>query len=422
MRPRRDALLLLVGSASQDLAFRVAQVALPLVVLAETGSVSAMGLVAGCQGLPLLISPWWARRVRQLVSSGRALALVAMLDAFALCIVPVAAQTGTLTIGVLAATGLLLGIGETLGYPGRAALLADVGDRLRPDGAVILLTRQDLLRRLGSILGPALGGVAVSAGLTVGLLWLQAASVLAAGLLAWPVAGESASTPDPADAPDAVAPGIRDALATRPEVRAGWWMRGASCLTWFSFPLGLAVLGAEAGRPGVLYAIGMSGYGVGSVLGTFVAIRLVRHFPTATLARAGWGTSGAAWMAMALDPRPVMLAATAAVAAGSLVVGITAVNATITKTSRGAERRALLSGQTVVVSAGVALGMLVGGSIIAACGVRTTMFGCGVLVAVTALAAYSPPRTTRVTGCVNSPNSKPRRSSDFGSATPSEVG
>lgn len=382
--PRRDALLLLAGSASQDLAFRVANVALPLVVLAETGSVSAMGLVAGCQGMPLLVSPWWARRVRQWVGSGRALAVVAILDAVALCIVPFAAQAGVLTIGVLALTGLLLGIGETLGQPGRTALLADVGDRIGPDGAVVLLTRQDLLRRAGSIVGPAAGGAAVGAGLTVELLWLQAAAVLGAGLLAWPVLGE----PGPATTEgDVAAPSIREALATRPEVRAGWWMRGASCLTWFSLSLGLAVLGVEEGRPGTLYAIGMSGYGVGSVLGTFVAIRLVRRFSTAALASAGWATSGVAWMAMAIDPRPIAIAAGAAVGAGSLVVGITAVNAAITTSSTGAVRRTLLSGQTVVVSAGVAAGMLVGGSIIAACGVRPTLFACGVLVTATALAA-----------------------------------
>lgn len=387
--PRRDALLLLTGSASQDLAFRVAQVALPLVVLAETGSVSAMGLVAGCQGLPILASPWWARRVRQLVGSGRALALVAILDALALCIVPLAVEAGVLTVGVLALTGLLLGIGETLGHPGRTALLADVGDRIGPDGAVVLLTRQDLLRRAGSIVGPAAGGIAVGAGLTVELLWLQAAAVLGAGLLVWPIQGEPGTATTEGDA---AAPGIREALATRPEVRAGWWMRGASCLTWFSLSLGLAVLGVEAGRPGELYAIGISGYGVGSVLGTFVAIRLVRRFSTAALASAGWATSGVAWMAMALDPRPIAIAASAAVGAGSLVVGITAVNAAITTSSAGAVRRTLLSGQTVVVSAGVSAGMLVGGSIIEMCGVRPTMFACGVLVTATALAAR--PRAT----------------------------
>ena len=42
---------------------------------------------------------------------------------------------------------------------------------------------------------------------------------------------------------------------------------------WFAFALGLAILGAETGRPGQLVAAGMAGYGIGFIpgLGDFVA-------------------------------------------------------------------------------------------------------------------------------------------------------
>jgi hypothetical protein len=109
MRARRDALFLLAGSGVSDLAFRIAQVALPLVVLHETGSVAATGLAGGASGIPVLLSPWWARRARQWVDSGPRLATVACVQAFALAMIPAAAALGVLRPEVLIVGGLLLG-------------------------------------------------------------------------------------------------------------------------------------------------------------------------------------------------------------------------------------------------------------------------------------------------------------------------
>lgn len=381
MKPQLAAAFLLSGSATQDLAFRMAQVALPLVVLDRTGSVALTGLVAGAEGLPVLVSPWWARTVRQWVHTGRHLTVVALLDTVALSVVPAAAVLDRLSAWVLVTAGLLLGIGETLGGPGRAALLTEIGDRLGPDRGVALLTCQDLLRRVGMVVGPGLGALAVAAGLTVDLLWLEAAAVLAAGLLAWPVPGQvTPETLEPS------APAIRPMLARRPDVLAGWLMRGVSCLTWFAFTLGLAVLGAQLGHPGILYGWGMVGYGAGSILGTLVAVRVVSRVRVLTAARVAWTVAGSAWVVMGVRPSAPVVAAAAALAGGFVVVGITAVNAAITRSSSGAARRTLLSGQTVVVSASSSAGMLVGGAVLAVLGVRATLVVAGLLVSVMALA------------------------------------
>ena len=377
---------MLVGGAMSDLAFRVAQVALPLVVLQETGSVAATGLVAGCEGLPVLLSPWWARRLRHWVSSGHGLAAVAVLDTVALSVVPVAAGTHRLTPVVLALAGLLLGLGEALGAPGRSALLAEVGDRLGGDRAVTLLTWQDLLRRCGMVVGPGLGGAAVAAGVTYQLLWLQAASVLVAGLLAWPVGGRPG--------PELVrAPAIRPSLTGRPAVLAGWTIRAAGCFCWFAFTLGLAVLGAQQGRPGVLFAAGMTGYGIGAVIGTAVAVAAVRRFATLSLARLAWSGVGLAWVAMGVCSRPAAVGVFAAGAGASVVIGIAAVTAEITRSSAGAVRRTLLAGQAAVVTASSSAGMLVGGPVLAAVGVRPTLVVTGVLIA--AVAVVAPAVVTR---------------------------
>src|SRR5689334_19496202 len=121
---------------------RITQVALPLVILRETGSVGATGLVGGAAGVPVLLSPWWARKARQWVDSGPRLALVALVTAMALASVPAAAGLGLLTPELLVLSGLLLGCGTALSDPGRSALLADTGDRWGAGRAVLLLTWQ----------------------------------------------------------------------------------------------------------------------------------------------------------------------------------------------------------------------------------------------------------------------------------------
>lgn len=381
MRPRIEAVCLLTGSATADLATRLAQVALPLVVLAETGSVAATGLVAGASGIPVLVSPWWARRARHWIDSGPRLAMIAIVEAVALALVPAAAALGLLDPVVLAISGLLLGTGEALSGPGRAALIADVGDRTGPDRAVALLTIQDGLRRFTMVVGPPVAAIAIGVGLTLDLLWMQAAVVLTTGLLAVPV--RAAEPTGEASVPP---PRVREVVASRPEVRWGWVLRGTGCVTWFAFSLGLSVLGVRHGRPGVYLAAGMSGYGVGAVAGTAIAVRLVRRHRPLVLACFAWTTVGLCWLALGLYAVPVTVTVVASMAGLAVAVGIAAISATITRSSVGAERRTLLAGQTVVVNAGSAGGMLLGGPLIAAIGPEPTLVATGIATAIVGFA------------------------------------
>jgi predicted MFS family arabinose efflux permease len=130
----------------------------------------------------------------------------------------------------------------------------------------------------------------------------------------------------------------------------------------------------------------MTGYGVGSLLGTLIAVPIVTRTPVLSTARVSWTVAGGAWVMMGAWPATPVVTATAALAGSFAVVGITAVNAAITRSSSGAERRTLLSGQTVVVSAASSAGMLVGGTVIAALGVQATLLVAGLLVSAVALA------------------------------------
>jgi len=377
MGPRRVAVLLLSGIALTDLAFRVAQVAVPLVVLAETGSAAATGLAAGATGIPVLLSPWWARRARQRVRTARRVALLYVGEAAALAVVPAAAALHGLTWPVLLVSGLALGCVEALSGPGRNGLLADLGDRLGEDRALGLLTVRDFFRRVGMVTGPALGGVVVAAGGGLVLLWAEVAAVLVSAALASLV--RATAGPAPRNEP---APTIWHAVRTRPDVLAGWVTRGTGCAMWFGFTLGLSLLGAERGRDGIYLATAMTAYGVGSLVGTTLAVPLLRRLPVLPTIVAAWTVTGAAWVAMGLWSTQVVIAL-ASVAAGVVVsVGNAGVTAQITRASVGADRRTLLAGQSVVVNASSSGGLLVGGAVLALLGPEHTLVVTGALTAV----------------------------------------
>ncbi|MFD3401600.1 MFS transporter [Kribbella sp. NPDC058693] len=378
MKARFEALALLAGSGTADFAMRITQVALPLVILRETGSVAATGLVGGASGIPVLLSPWWARKARQWVDSGPRLAVVALVTAIALASVPAAAGLGLLTPELLVFSGLLLGCGTALADPGRSALLADTGDRWGPDRAVLLLTWQDGLRRVGMLIGPTVGALAVSAGFTNRLLWIEAVAVVGAGLLACTVPAQRVVVRT------VEVPSIRGSLKGRPEVMYGWLIRGTGCVTWFAFTLGLSVLGEQRGRPGIYLAAGMTGYGVGSLIGTAISLAVVRRIPPVACAAVAWSWSGLCWIAMGLWSTPAIVAVAGAFSGVTVVVGIAAISIIITRSSAGAERRTLLSGQAVVVSASSSAGLLIGGPIIATVGAQLTLVGAGTLLALIA--------------------------------------
>ncbi|WP_052593687.1 MFS transporter [Luteipulveratus mongoliensis] len=380
MSARGDATRLFAGYAMSELAFRFAQVALPLVVLQETGSVAALGLVTGAAGLPVLTSPWWARSLRQRITSGRGLAAVQVGEAAPLAVVPLLAWLGGLNAVTLAAAGLALGVFQALAAPGLMALFADIGDRLGERGAVSLLTWQDGIRRGTMLVGPSLGGVAVMLGWLLPALWFEAFMLVVSALLALPV-----RPTEPADGAVEEIPSIRSALVGRPDVARGWLLRGTSCLTWFAFTLGMSVYGAQQDRAGVYFAAGMTAYGVGSLTGTLLVGRVVHRLAPMAVARLAWTVGGLAWIGMSLWTTPWGFALMGGIGGCFAVLGIGAVNRIIAAAGAGPVRRTLMSGQSVVINATSSAGMLLGAPLLAVAGVRPTLAAAGILTTVVAL-------------------------------------
>jgi hypothetical protein len=94
---------------------------------------------------------------------------------------------------------------------------------------------------------------------------------------------------------------------------------------------------------------------------------------------------GLCWVGMGLWTTPAVVAVMGAISGVTVVLGIAAISVIITRSSAGAERRTLLSGQSVVVSASSSAGMLAGGPIIAAAGAEHTLVGAGLLTALVAV-------------------------------------
>ena len=374
-------LRILVATFVSWTGLRLTEVALPLITLQQTGSVWATGLVAGCSGLSLLTSPWWSARLRHRLTSGRALATVLVVQASGYVTVAVAATLDSLTIVHLCIGGLVVGAATSVAGPATRAMLADIGDRIGPGVAVRALAWQDLAHRISMVGSPPVAAWVVTQHGAMPLMWADTVAVLLAAVLVMRV-GRYAARKASAAAP---APRrAREVLRAHPVVADGIAMGAVGWFWWFAFALGLAILGAETGRPGQLVAAGMAGYGIGSLAGSATTPLLVTRLPRVPTMVIGWIVLGATFAALPwVDGSLLSLALVSAIGGFVTPFGLAALNALITEQTTGEDRRTAFAAQHVAGSGGSSVGMLTGGAVIALLGAETTMHVAGmVLIAV----------------------------------------
>ncbi|MDM4718960.1 MFS transporter [Micromonospora sp. WMMA1363] len=386
MTTRRAIAAMLTTTFLTWMGQRTTAVALPLVALAESGSAWTTGLVGGAAGLPVLTSAWWARGLRQGLTTGRALAGVLAVQVVGLLVVPIGAALGTVGPVHLAAAGLITGCATAVSAPAQRALLADICDRLGSGISARMLAWQDFAQRSTMILAPPLAGWAVTVGGPFHLLWAEATGVGLGAAVLLTVSGSAAGAAT--DGGTAGAPKLRHVLASHPEVRRAVAMAGVGGLTWFAFTLGLAILGAQTGRPGLLISAGMTGYGAGSVLGALTAPVLVPRLPSLGTAAVGWIILGLAFVTLpAVTSSLASIACLAAVGGFAMPLGIGAANRLISVRTQGAERRAAFAAASLVHDGAVSLGLLAGGAVIGVAGAGPTLVVAGTVQVVAALLA-----------------------------------
>ena len=385
-------LRILLATFVSWLGLRMTEVALPLIALQQTGSVWATGLVAGSSGIALLTSPWWAARLRHRVTSGRALAVVLLVQVLGYVTVAVPATLGNLTIAHLCLGGLVVGSATSVAGPATRALLADIGDRIGPGAAVRALAWQDLAHRISMVAGPPVAAWVVTQHGAMPLMWADSIAVLLAAVLVSGVGGYAVRRGTDGTAPRRT----REVLRAHPVVADGIAMAAVGWFWWFAFALGLAILGAETGRPGQLVAAGMAGYGIGSLAGSAATPLVATRLPRVPTMVCQWIVLGVLFGALPwLDGSLVVLALASAVGGFVIPFGIAALNALITEHTSGEERRTAFAAQHVAGSGGSSVGMLTGGAVIGVLGVQSTMHVAGVVLVAVPLVLVARTRARR---------------------------
>jgi predicted MFS family arabinose efflux permease len=337
----------------------------------------ATGLVAGSSGIALLTSPWWAARLRHRLISGPALAAVLVVQVLGYLTVAVAATLGTLSVVHLCLSGLIVGAATSVGGPATRAMLADLGDRIGPGVAVRALAWQDLAHRISMVAGPPVAAWVITQHGAMPLMWADSIAVLLAAVLVARVGRYALRRESAGSVPRRA----REVLRAHPVVADGIAMAAVGWFWWFAFALGLAILGAETGRPGQLVAAGMAGYGMGSLAGSATAPLVVTRLPRVPTMVIGWIVLGATFTALPwVDGSLLALALVSAVGGFVTPFGLAALNAVITEQTSGEDRRTAFAAQHVAGSGGSSLGMLTGGAVIAVVGAENTMHVAGVIL------------------------------------------
>ena len=376
---------------------RMSMVAIPWFVLTTTGSAALTGVVGFAELLPFVvvlalggpvIDRWGARRVAVLAGLVAALLVSA---------IPVLDGVGTLPLPALLTLVALVGAvrgSATATYVLVPGLAAQAGMPIERASGL-----HDGMNRVAGMVGVPLAGVLMAVWSAPVVLLLDAASfVIAAGLL-WGLVPRSAEPPRAQPRPD----GRSATAAYLDELRDGFrFLRGDRLLV----SIGLLVLltnmfdqayGAvlvpvwveqELGSPLGLGAIG-GAFGVGAVLGSVLFAWFGPRLPRRRSFAWGFLVGGA--------PRFLVLAAAVTLPPVLVVsflagIGIGAINPALSSTEY--ERvpphlqARVLGALGAIATAGMPVGALLGGVLVATIGLTPTLLVVGVAYLLTTLAPF----------------------------------
>ncbi|MGI8415827.1 MAG: MFS transporter [Nakamurella sp.] len=275
----RDFMVLWGGQLVSTLGSRTSATALPLLVLALTGSPADAGIVGAAGTLPFLLSlpagvlvDRWNRKWILLISE-----LVAGL---ALAGIPISLWLGTLTVTQLALTAFVQGCCTAFFRLAETAALPHI---VRTSQLAAAVAQNEGKSRGASLVGPPLGGLLFGLGrvlpfvIDVVTYLISAAGLL---LIRRELQGER---------PSAKRPFLRETaeglgwLWRQPFLRAAVLLMAASNLVFQALVLVLLVLvrdhGSSSGAIGMMLGI----YGGGGLLGALLAGRLQPHLRAKTV-------------------------------------------------------------------------------------------------------------------------------------------
>lgn len=266
------------GQTVSQLGDRVSELAIPLIAVTTLqASPTAVGLLTAAIWLPNLLSLLVGAWVDVQPSKRRLLVLANVIQALAVLTLPVAFETGRLSLGQLYAVAIVLGAGGVLYNTAYPTFFAHLVEKDQYVEANSLLSTS----RSGSfIVGPAVGGALIQAVTAPVAMLVDAVSFLVSAVTIGSVKVDEG--PPRTEAPERL---LRRAwsglvfLRRHPYLRAS--LACATTLNFFSFVVAAVIilfasrtLGLSAGEIGLAFGIGAFGGLAGAVLAGRVARRI----------------------------------------------------------------------------------------------------------------------------------------------------
>jgi MFS family permease len=391
-----DFRVLLTSQAVSALGDAVSFTALPLLVLALTGSGLAMGVVGALQTLPDLLFGMVAGALADRSSRKKMMFLADLGRAGLTALIPISVLLGGPTMAVILLVAAPISLLRTFFLAGYTASVPALVGRSQIGRANAIF---EAIYSLGYIVGPAIAGV-LSATIGPGqTLAIDAVSFALSALALFFVRSDLHA---PIDRPrSSIVADIREGIefiARHRLLRSAILFWGSVSILTAPLVTALAVhVTRDLDLDDSVLGLLLTAYGVGTVVGAVLASRTSRA-PVAALMLGGTAITGSLLVVIALTPSiPVMLGAAAISGIAQSMVLVTYI------TMRTAYSPDVLLGRIGSTARTISLGLqpiglLVGGALIDATSGSTTIVAMGVTLVVISAAFLAVPalRTARV--------------------------
>lgn len=384
----RDFKVLLSSQGASSLGDAVSFTALPLLVLALTGSGFAMGIVGAIQTLPDLFLGMIAGALADRSDRKRMMFLADLGRAGLTALIPLSVTLGGPTMGVILLVAAPMSVLRSLFLAGYTASVPALVGRSQVGRANSYF---EAIYSMGYIVGPAIAGVLAA---TIGPGPTLAIDAVSFALSALGLAFVRRDLHAPIDRPrQRLVTDIRegiDFIAGSPTLRSAILFWGATSILTAPLVTALAVhITRDLGYPPTILGLILAAYGVGTVIGSLVSARRIGRGRVAEVLIGGNLVMGLSLLILSVSVQiPVLLAI-------ALVAGIAQSMVLVTyitlRTAYSPDELLGRIGSTArTISLGLQpIGLLVGGALIDATNGSATIALMGVCVALVSL-AFAP--------------------------------
>jgi MFS transporter, ENTS family, enterobactin (siderophore) exporter len=389
----RDFKVLLSSQAVSALGDAVSFTALPLLVLALTGSGFAMGIVGAVQTLPDLIFGMLAGAMADRSDRKRMMFLADSCRAILMALIPISVALDGPTMAVILIVAAPMSVLRSFFLAGYTASIPALVGRSQIGRANSIF---EALYSLGFIAGPAIAGILAA---TIGPGPTLAIDAVSFGISALGLALLRTDLRAPVDRVHqpilaAIREGI-DFIVKTPVLRSiiVFWSMVAILIAPLVTALAVRIT-RDLHEPSSTLGVMLATYGVGTVAGSLISARVINHVRPGIVMLIGGLVIGGALIVVALEDATLVLLGAALVA--GVAQSMTLVTYITLRTAYSPDEFLGRIGSTArTISIGLQpIGLLVGGALIDIIGGSTTIALMGGAVALVSL-AFAPIRALR---------------------------